>query len=73
MLMTEWLSADGACRSADFTGLANRAIKTGGETTGGANCNRVTASSIDMIQAYGDGGSLADRDNITVTVHGDLA
>ena len=62
-----------AMSSANFSGLAQRGILTGGETTGGANCNRLTTGSIDKIQAYGDGGSLQDRDNITCQVTGDLA
>ena len=62
-----------AMSSANFSGLAQRGILTGGETTGGANCNRLTTGSIDKIQSYGDGGSLADRDNITCHVTGDLA
>ena len=59
--------------NANFSGLAQRGILTGGQTTGTANCNRMTTGSIDKIQAYGDGGSLADRDNITCQVTGDLA
>ena len=59
--------------SANFSGLAQRGILSGGQTTGTANCNRMTRGSIDKIQAYGDGGSLADRDNITCQVTGDLA
>ena len=59
--------------NANFSGLAQRGILTGGQTTGTANCNRMTTGSIDKIQAYGDGGSLADRDNITCHVTGDLA
>ena len=62
-----------AMSSANFSGLAQRGTLTGGETTGGANCNRMTTASIDKIQTYGDDGSLADRDNITCQVAGDLA
>jgi|TARA_A100000172_G_scaffold76851_1_gene60712 hypothetical protein len=59
--------------NANFSGLAQRGVLTGGETSGTANCNRMTTGSIDKIQAYGDDGSLADRDNITCHVTGDLA
>ena len=59
--------------NANFSGLAQRAILTGGQTTGAANCNRMTTGSIDKIQAYDDSGSLGDRDNITCQVTGDLA
>jgi len=59
--------------NANFPGLAQRGVLTGGETTGTANCNRMTTSSIDKIQAFDDSGSLGDRDNITCHVTGDLA
>lgn len=59
--------------NANFPGLAQRGVLTGGETTGAANCNQMTTGSIDRINAYGDGGSQADRDNITCHVTGDLA
>jgi hypothetical protein len=59
--------------NANFSSLAQRAVLTGAETTGTANCNRMTTGSIDKVQAYGDDGSLADRDNITCHVTGDLA
>ena len=59
--------------NANFSGLAQRGVFTGGQTTGTGNCNRMTTGSIDRIQAYGDGGSLDDRDNITCQVTGDLA
>ena len=59
--------------NANFSGLAQRAVLTGGETTGTGNCNRMTTGSIDKIQAFDDAGSLGDRDNITCQVTGDLA
>ena len=59
--------------NANFSGLAQRGILTGGQTTGTANCNRMTTGSIDKIQAFDDAGSLGDRDNITCQVTGDLA
>ena len=59
--------------NSNFPGLAGRGVNTGGETTGNANCNKYTTGSIDQINAYGDGGSQADRDNITCHVTGDLA
>jgi len=59
--------------NSNFPGLAGRGVNTGGETTGNANCNKYTTGSIDQINAYGDGGSQADRDNITCQVTGDLA
>jgi hypothetical protein len=59
--------------SANFSGLAQRGVLTGGETSGTANCNRMTTGSIDKIQAFDDAGSLGDRDNITCHVTGDLA
>ena len=49
------------------------AVLTGGEKTGTGNCNRMTTSSIDKVQAYDDAGSLGDRDNITCHVVADLA
>ena len=62
-----------AMSSANYSSVCNRGTLTGGETTGGANANRMTAGSIDKVQTYNDDGSLADRDNITVHVLGDLA
>jgi hypothetical protein len=59
--------------NANFSGLAQRGVLTGGETSGTANCNRMTTGSIDKIQAFDDAGSLGDRDNITCQVTGDLA
>ena len=62
-----------AMSSANYSSVANRGTLTGGETTGGANANRMTTSSIDKVQAYGDDGSVGDRDNVTAQVNGDLA
>ena len=62
-----------AMSTANYSSVANRATFSGGETTGGANANKVTASSIDKIQVFNDDGSLGDRSNITVHVLGDLA
>ena len=62
-----------AMSSANYSSVCNRGTLTGGETTGGANATRMTAGSIDKIQVYNDDGSLADRDNITAHVLGDLA
>tara|TARA_B100000579_G_scaffold370911_1_gene333192 strand:- start:359 stop:859 length:501 start_codon:yes stop_codon:yes gene_type:complete len=59
--------------NANYPALAQRAVLTGGETTGTGNCNRMTTSSIDKVQAYDDAGSLGDRDNITCHVVADLA
>ena len=59
--------------TANYSSVCNRGVLTGAETTGGANANRMTAGSIDKVQTYNDDGSLADRDNITVHVLGDLA
>ena len=62
-----------AMSSANYSSVCNRGTLTGGETTGGANANRMTTGSIDKVQVYNDDGSLADRDNITAHVLGDLA
>ena len=62
-----------AMANANYSSVCNRGTLTGGETTGGANANRMTAGSIDKVQVYNDDGNLADRDNITAHVQGDLA
>lgn len=59
--------------NATFSPTANRGVLTGGETTGGANVNRLTTSSIDKLHSFSDDGSLSDRDMVLGQVFGDLA
>ncbi len=61
-----------AMSNANYSSVCNRA-SFASTTTGCANACTLTSGSISKLQAYGDDGSLSDRDNITAHVQGDLA
>ena len=61
-----------AMSNANYSSVCNRA-SFAGTTTGCANACTLTSGSISKLQAYGDDGTLSDRDNITAHVLGDLA
>ncbi len=61
-----------AMSNANYSSVCNRA-SFASTTTGCANACTLTSGSISKLQAYGDDGSLSDRDNITAHVLGDLA
>ena len=61
-----------AMSNANYSSVCNRA-SFASTTTGCANACTLTSGSISKLQAYGDDGSLGDRDNITAHVQGDLA